>query len=297
MYYLLLGIIAGPALATIATAFGTWLIHTIFHVLVFEDNNTVFSFDQYLQKHKATGPRRQDGKIAVGWHWTGLILAEKVTTHTDRGSRTTYRVYCLRTSTHESICKYLNRDADKVDTEFEEKLAPYNSTTYRYNDARSLVPYTRQAEIINDIVGDYLKRKTAFFLISGGPRIGKTTIGELVGRQLRKETNMKVVKATINLAAPGKGVLDYFWLRDPDTILILVMNEYDVTIKTAMGELPYENKEVTCHAATKTSLNDLFDFFGQQERLVIIATTNDQCLPENKDYASFIGRFNKVVKF
>lgn len=309
MWYLLIGIVVGPALTAIVTSVGTFLVHLIFHVLVFDDSDTTHTFDKFLQKQKAIGPRQPDGKIAVGWHRTwyskpgawfkrGWVLAEKVVTYSERsGSRTTYKVYCFGSLAYEAICKELNKDHDKVVTIFEEKLCPWRSTDYSYNDSRCLVPYPRQKEIIDDIVMLYLKKMVAFFFISGKPRLGKTTLSELVGRRLRKETGMKVVKTAINLAAPGKGVVDYFWTRDQDTILILELNEYDVAIKTAIGLISYENKEVNCYASSKTSLNDLFDFFGQQERLVIIATTNDSTLFEKEEYSSFIGRFNKTMAY
>jgi hypothetical protein len=284
------------------TAVGTFLVHFIFYVLVFDDSDTTHSFDIFLQKHNSVGPRQPDGKIAIGWHriWCkrGWIVAEKTTTYSDRGcTRSTYRVYCFGYEAFQEICTELNKNIDSVVTIFAENLFPYASADYSFKDSRSLEPYPRQTEIIGDIIQTYMTTTLAFFFISGKPGLGKTTLGELVGRQLRKRTKMKVVKTALNLTAPGKGVLEYFWTRDPDTILILELNEYDVAIKTALGEIPYENKEVSCYAASKTSLNNLFDFFGQQEKLVIIATTNDQGLFEQKDKESFVRRFHKAVLY
>lgn len=308
MFYLLIGIVAAPALSTIVTAIGTFLTHLIFHVIVFDDSDTTHAFDQILQRLGAVGPRKPDGKIAKGWHrvWVpgtgrlprGWILAEKTLQHVDRGGvRVTYNVYCLGRTAYCSICDELNKDTNRVITIFEEALVPWRTTGYSYNDARELKAYPRQAEIICQVVQRYMEKKVAMFLVSGDPGQGKTTLGELVGRQLQQKTQMTIIKTAVNLAAPGKGILDSFLERDKDTILILELNEYDIAIKTATGEHEYTNKEISCYAQNKTSLNNLFDFFGQQERLVVIATTNDCTLQDIPEYRSFIRRFDKVIAY
>lgn len=126
------------------------------------------------------------------------------------------------------------------------------------------------------------------------------------------ELNKDIVnpRGGVNLTLPGKGIISYLNMRDARTILILELNEYDVAMKMAIGNSvssDAENvtagtssqttKDVTAYAENKTSLNDLFDFLRLQERLVIIASSNDTSLMRKEQYTPFLRRFDRVIEY
>ena len=298
MLYIIIGILCGPILFTLMKV----ISHTVFNILVTIKKDKVYKIDQILKRVDAVGPRKPNNTIAQGWHraWYngGWLVANRECAYSDHGhERITYTVYFIGSSAYQILCNELTSDDNKVVTMYEESLSPWITNCYDYNDRRELISYPRQSEIIDDIVTDYVKSRNSMWLIKGPPGVGKTTIAELVGRCLQKETGMAVFKTAVDLTSPGKGVVEYLQRRDQYSILIFEFNEYDTSIRTASGELACETKDVSCYASTKTSLNNLIDFLKQQDRLVIIASTNALDIDTTLEYESYIRRFDKVVTF
>lgn len=165
---------------------------------------------------------------------------------------------------------------------------------------RDLTCNDMQRSILSKIDAVFAKNQQAFFLVCGAPGIGKTTLGEILATTYKKRLppQFEVQKVTVDLARPGASILNLFFERTPDTLVILVLNEYDIVMKMAMGDLPcIENKDFTSHADSKTSLNNLWDeFLLMQKNLIVIATTNEASLLSDPKYASFCRRFDRCIK-
>lgn len=295
MYWLIGGFLAAPALSAIAV----WLSNLIFDIITTGANDEVYIMDRFLVSHKSTGPRRPDGKIGPGWHYVwkaGIILfAHRGSKINHRGNENSvYTIYVL--SGKDKLIKQFQTDKTKVTTVFQEQLSPWHSVMHSYNDAREINPSKRQSEICADIISTYKHTTNALYYVYGSPGVGKTTLTEIVGRELKHlHPDMDVVKTAIDITVPGKSIIEYFIRRNPYKILIMELNEYDIALKTALhGDR--QSEKYSSHAANKASLNNIIDFMQQQQNLVIIATTNDDKINDLQEYESFLRRFN-VVNF
>jgi len=299
MLSLLLGIMLVPCVNGIAQLF----LRLCCHIIDTEADEQVHKMDKILAAHAFIGSSTPNRKRAPGyhlmWYQGSLVVANKTRYKQPRGgNEDTYTIYILGfKSSFQCLCQQLTLDTSKVITVYTETVCPWDPTIVTFNDRRDLTPNPRQQEIMDLALKHYTSKGLSFLMVAGKPGVGKTTLGELIGRQLCKKYQSPVRKATVNLAQPGEKVAEFFQQRSHDEILILEMSEYDFVIKTAMGERTNTNTELTCHASTKSALNDFFDFLGKQNRLVVIATTNQLDIFDIEKYKSFTRRFDEKVQW
>lgn len=138
-------------------------------------------------------------------------------------------------------------------------------------------------------------------LISGGPGVGKSTIGELLAAEMKKKLCVapEVVKC-LDLTAPGFLLEDALKTSTVTTPVILMLDEFDTTIDYAERDRSKDGRsnEGISLANTPTSLLGLLDRMNKIHHFIIIATTN-QTLAEmtsNKyERHTRNGRFNMHI--
>jgi hypothetical protein len=302
MWYIIVGFLAAPVFGWITRI----LMQTIFYTLDIAEKVDTVKLDKLLQKIGTTGPRQPSGEAGCGWHWGmykgGIVVAFKMR---EQDKYTvyvyTYNVYIHGKAPFNAICKYILPVADAVTSVHEESLGPYH-TQYEYVDFSDVELRPRQQGIARNIVENYNHNNSAsssrinnaLVIVSGPPGVGKTTLGEIVGRMLRIQTSMNVKKYVVDFTTKEYGIAPLFYRRTDDTILILQLNEYDVAMDRALSTADDSDK-IACLAQNKSSLNNVFDFMAKQDRLVVIATTNNSKF--SPDHDSFMRRFDSVIKW
>ena len=123
------------------------------------------------------------------------------------------------------------------------------------------------------------------------PTQGKTEMGYFIAKAIKEELKRDpVLVRNVDLTAKGAVFDDFTDIRIAHTPSVLVVNEYDVAVRTADGlvERKGDKGETSSLADNKASLTNLLDRMERTRFLVLLATTNDTSLMTDDRFKPYV---------
>lgn len=216
-----------------------------------------------------------------GIKYIGYI--HEVVSSGQHGSTTNSEIYILTTKHfHDILTKVNHENGTNIKQEkinIYERMGNYFHFSYdtrEFNVAHYL-PKKRQTKIIDTIISHYNEItnviKCTVAIIYGPPGCGKSMVPLLIAKQLKAS-----LCDTFNPTDPGDNLpLVYNAIcPTPENPLVLVLEEYDITIEKIHHGKILPHKFVPTQVKNKTEVNQFFDKInrGFYPNMIIIMTSN-----------------------
>lgn len=287
-------------LALIGKALGYTILHVLFNVIEVVKKGQVRRCDHILTKHVIVGNETPEGRRGTGWHliWYNqtLVLFYKESNQTQKGDDTekciVYFPRWIGNLSKKTFQSEIVKDENRVLKRFSETLCPWREDSMDYPNKKITVPKHWQKLVVDKVINLYKNQKMVSVLIVGPPRLGKSTTAWFIAQAISELNKFgRVIVVPIDLTIPGRSILPVLDNEEDDCV-VLLRDEWDGLCKKTME--PPTSKEFTCWAESKGSLNSIDDFLREQERVIIVDTTNVTDICTVEEYSSFIQRHDFV---
>lgn len=279
---IMLSAFAGALPALVAALFWT-IVHTLAVALVVAEPAQVSNFDRILAEsgwcsRRRVGPSQLP---ASGYHLVmlrgGLVVARRDETAAAReNTAISYTVYVFGAMAVSELQRRLGGNTLDVVARYIYAPMPWRVTSSAVRCAPPAISKPWQAEAVRALLREYELHGRVSALVCGAPGLGKSTVGMLLAKAIQTELRARP-EVVMNLDLTMRGITpeDVFHTPTSSTPVVLMMDEFDTTVKFAEGAAERTGKgEGVSLAETPSALLAILDRFNITEHLIIIATSN-----------------------